>query len=240
MLALQDEVARVIAGEIQVRVTTQEQAVLAGKKIVNPDAHEAYLKGRYYWNKWTPDGYQKAAEYFQQAIVDDSNYPAAYAGLADSYALLGYYGVLTPKDAFPRAKAAALKALELDDTLSEAHTSLALITDNYDWDWARGEQEFKRALELNPSSAMAHLWYSYDPVWTGNFDAAISQAKRARELDPLSIVTNKSVANILYDGKQYDEAVEQCRRVLELDSAFVGLITRWERTMSKKECSNKP
>jgi serine/threonine protein kinase len=220
VLALQDEVARAIAAEIQIRLTTGDPASAARTRVVNPEAHEAYLKGRYYWNKWTPEGWQKASEYFQEAILDDASYPAAYAGLADSYALLGYYGVLAPKDVFPRARVAALKALELDDTLSEAHTSLALITDNYDWNWARGEHEFRRALELNPSYAIAHLWYSYHLVWTGRLDAAIDEAKRAQALDPLSLVATTSLANILYDGKHYDEAIEQCRKVLELDPGF--------------------
>ena len=145
VLALQDEVARSIAGEIRVRLPAQRSAGVSGTRTVNPTAHEAYLKGRYHLAKWTPEGYQRAGQFFQQAIAEDPSYAEAYAGLADSHALLGYYGVIAPKDAFPRAKAAALKALELNDSLSEAHTSLALITDNFEWQWARGEQEFKRA-----------------------------------------------------------------------------------------------
>ena len=126
--------------------------------------------------------------------ADDPNYAAAYAGLADSYPLLGYYGIVAPKDVFLRAKAAVLKALELEDTLSEVHTSLALITDYYDWDSVRGGQEFQAgALELNPNSAMAHLWYSYHLVWIGNLEAATSEAKRAQEVDPLALVTSTSV-----------------------------------------------
>lgn len=219
VLALQDEVARAIADEIEVRLTGgRTKAITAA--VVAPEAHEAYLRGRYYWNKWTPDGFQKAGDYFQRALAIDANYPAAHAGLADAHALLGYYGVVAPRDAFPRAKAAALNALALDETLSEAHTALALVAENYEWDWDGGERELARALQLNPSSAMAHLWYSYHLVWFGRFDEAVKEAQRAQALDPLSLVTNTSVANILYDVKRYDEAIVECRKVLEMDSSF--------------------
>ena len=224
VLALQDEVARSIAGEIRVRLPAQPSAGVSGTRTVNPTAHEAYLKGRYHLAKWTPEGYQRAGQFFQQAISEDPSYAEAYAGLADSHALLGYYGVIAPKEAFPRAKAAALKALDLNDRLSEAHTSLALITDNFEWQWALGEQAFKRALALNPSSAMAHLWYSYDLAWTGNYQQAIEEARRAEDLDPLSLVASTSTANIFFDAKQFDRAIEQCRKVLDLDSGF-----RWAR-----------
>jgi serine/threonine protein kinase/tetratricopeptide (TPR) repeat protein len=220
VLGLQDDVARSIAGEIQARLTSQEQTILSGKKIVNPQAHENYLKGRFYLNKWTPEGDEKASAYFQQALAEDPNYAAAYAGLADSYTLLGYYGIVAPNEVFPRAKTAAQKALELDDTLSEAHTSLALIIADYDWDWVRSEQEYKRALELNPSSVTAHIWHAFHLVYGGNFPDAIIEARRAQELDPLSLVTSTTVANILYDGGKYDEAIEQNHKVLELDSGF--------------------
>jgi tetratricopeptide (TPR) repeat protein len=164
VLTLQDEVARAIASEIEVRLTPQQRTARTNRKAVDPRANENYLRGRYYWNKWTAEGYVKAGEYFQRAIEDDPTYAAAHAGVADANAALGYYGVLSPAEAFPRAKASALKALELDETLSDAHTSLALVADYFEWDWARGEQEFTRALQLNPSSAMAHLWYSYHLV----------------------------------------------------------------------------
>jgi eukaryotic-like serine/threonine-protein kinase len=220
VLALQDEVARAIAGEIRVRLPAQPSQAVSATRTVNPTAHEAYLKGRYHLAKWTPEGYQRAGQFFQQAIAEDPAYAEAYAGLADSHALLGYYGVIAPKDAFPRAKAAALKALELNDTLSEAHTSMALITDNFEWQWTLGEQEFKRALALNPSSAMAHLWYSYHLAWTGNYQQAIEEARRAEDLDPLSLVASTSTANIFFDAKQFDRAIEQCRKVLDLDPSF--------------------
>ena len=220
VLALQDEVARAIASEIRVRLPAHAFQGVSSPRTVNPAAHEAYLKGRYHLAKWTPEGYQRAGQFFQQAIAEDPAYAEAYAGLADSHALLGYYGVIAPKDAFPRAKAAALRALELNDRLSEAHTSLALITDNFEWQWARGEQQFNRALELNPSSAMAHLWYSYHLAWTGQYQQAIEEARRAEDLDPLSLVTSTSTANIFFDAKQFDRAIEQCRKVLDLDPGF--------------------
>ena len=220
VLALQDDVARSIADEIKAHLTEQEQTILTSKKTVNPEAHENYLRGRFYLNKWTPEGNEKAIEYFQQALSEDANYAAAYAGLADSYTLLGYYGIRAPNEVFPRAKVAAQKALELDDTLSEAHNSLALIIANYDWDWARSEQEYKRALELNPSYVTAHIWHAFHLVYGGNFPDAIVEARRAQELDPLSLITSTTVANILYDGQKYDEAIEENRKVLDLDPGF--------------------
>ena len=220
VLVLQDEVARAIASEIRVRLPAPALNGVSVTRTVHPLAHEAYLKGRYHLAKWTPEGYQRAGQFFQQAIAEDPTYAEAYAGLADSHTLLGYYGVIAPNDAFPRAKAAVLKALELNDNLSEAHTSLALITDNFEWQWARGEQEFKRAIALNPSSAMAHLWYSYHLAWTGQYQQAIEEAQRAEELDPLSLVASTSTANIFFDAKQFDRAIQQSRKVLDLDPGF--------------------
>jgi TolB-like protein/DNA-binding winged helix-turn-helix (wHTH) protein len=159
-LTLQNSVARAIAQQIQVRLNPQEDAALKKSNPVNAEAHEAYLRGRYFWNKRTGEGLLKATDYFRHAIDIDPNYARAYSGLADSYALSGdwEYGILSPQDAFPKAKTAATKALALDDNLSEAHTSLAFIQDLYGWDWASAEKEYKRALALNPSYATAHHW----------------------------------------------------------------------------------
>ncbi len=162
-LALQNRVARAIADQIRINLTPQEQAALKNVKVVNPEAYESYLKGRYFWNKRTADGLKVALAYFNQAIEEDPKYAQAYSGLADTYALLGdwQYAVMTPKEAFPKAKAAAIKALELDSTLGEAHNSLAFVLDGFDWDLDSGGKEFRRAIELNPGYATAHHWYAW-------------------------------------------------------------------------------
>src|SRR5437870_4416663 len=162
-LALQKKVASAIAEQIRIELTPKEQAALKNAKVVNPEAYEAYLKGRYFWNKRTADGLKRAVDYFDQAIEKDPNYAQAYAGLADSYALLGdwEYGVLAPSEAYPKAKAAAIKALELDNALGEAHTLLAFSLDVFDWDWGSAEKEFRRAIELNPGYATADHWYAW-------------------------------------------------------------------------------
>jgi TolB-like protein len=162
-LALQNTVARAIADQIRVNLTPQEQAALKNVKVVNPQAYESYLKGRYFWNKRTADGLKVALAYFNQAIEEDPKYAQAYSGLADTYALLGdwQYAVMTPKEAFPKAKAAAIKALELDSTLGEAHNSLAFVLDGFDWDFDAAGKEFRLAIELNPGYATAHHWYAW-------------------------------------------------------------------------------
>src|SRR6202035_1114677 len=163
-LALQSKVAGAIAQEIELKLTPEEHARLTSRLAVDPEAYELYLKGRYFWNKRTEDGYLKAIGYFQQAIVRNPKYAQAYAGLADTYALLGSlpHVEVSRDEAMPKAKAAALNALHLDDSLAEAHTSLAFVMMQYEWDWQDSEQEFKRALELNPNYATAHQWYA---IW---------------------------------------------------------------------------
>ncbi len=162
-LALQKRVARAIADQIRINLTPQEQAALKNAKVVNPEAYESYLKGRYFWNKRTADGLKVALAYFNQAIEEDPKYAQAYSGLADTYALLGdwQYAVMTPKEALPKAKAAAIKALELDNAQGEAHNSLAFVLDGFDWDLDSGGKEFRRAIELSPSYATAHHWYAW-------------------------------------------------------------------------------
>jgi len=221
-LALQKKVARAIAEQIRINLTPQEQAVLKNVKVVNPEAYEAYLKGRYFWNKRTADGLKKAIDYFNQAIEKDPNYAQAYTGLADSYALLGdwEYGILAPKEAFPRAKAAATKALELDNTLGEAHTSLAFSLDLFDWDWASAEREFRRAIELNPGYATAHHWYAWHLSEMGRNREAIAEMRKAQNLDPLSLIISADVAEILLVAHSYDQAIEQSRKTIDMDPNF--------------------
>ena len=185
-LALQNSVARAIAEQIQVTLNPREEAALKKSKEVNPGAYEAYLKGRYFWNKRSGEGLGKAIDYFNRAIEVDPEYARAYSGLADSYALSGdwEYGILSPQDAFDKAKTAATKALALDDNLSEAHTSLAFIQDLYDWDWVSAEKEYKRALALSPNYATAHHWYAWHLIVVGRNDEGIAELKRAESLDP--------------------------------------------------------
>ena len=187
---------------------------------VKPQAHEAYLKGRHHWNKWTEEGFWKGIEYFQQAIAEDENYALGYAGLANSYALLGGFGVLPPKESCPKAKVAAAKALVLDDTLAEAHCALAWVKMNYDWDWSEAEREFKLAIELNPSYSTARFWYSLYLAVLGRRDEALAEMKRARALDPLSPNISSNLAWLYLWERHYDQAIEQLQVTLELDPNF--------------------
>jgi TolB-like protein/DNA-binding winged helix-turn-helix (wHTH) protein/Tfp pilus assembly protein PilF len=221
-LALQKKVASAIAEQIRIEVTPQEQAVLKKANVVNPEAYESYLKGRYFWNKRTADGLKVALAYFNQAIEQDPNYAQAYAGLADSYDLLGdwEYGVLAPSEAYPKAKAAAIKALELDNTLSEAHTSLAFSLDVFDWNWDSAEREYRRAIELNPGYATAHHWHAWHLSEMGRNSEAIAEMRRAEHLDPLSLIISADVAEILLVAHLNDEAIAQSRKTAEMDPNF--------------------
>jgi TolB-like protein/DNA-binding winged helix-turn-helix (wHTH) protein/Flp pilus assembly protein TadD len=221
-LALQKQVARAIAEQIQIELTPHEQGVLKSARVVDPQAYEDYLKGRYFWNKRTADGLKKAVEYFNQAIEKDPNYAPAYSGLADTYALLGdwQYAVMTPKEALPKAKAAAIKALELDSTLSEAHTSLAFCLDGFDWDFESAEREFRRAIELNPGYATAHHWYAWHLSLLGRHSEAITEMRKAENLDPLSLIINADLAELFLIARSYDKSIEQSRRTIEMDPGF--------------------
>jgi TolB-like protein/DNA-binding winged helix-turn-helix (wHTH) protein/Flp pilus assembly protein TadD len=227
-LALQNSVARAIAEQIGATVNQREQAALRNPEVVDPEAYEAYLKGRYFWNKRTGDGLKKAIGYFNLAIDKDPNYAKAYTGLADSYALSGdwEYGILSPQDALPKAKAAATKALALDDHLAEAHTSLAFILDLYQWDWESAEKEYKRAIALYPGYATAHHWYAWHLMVTGRISAGIAQLRTAESLDPLSLIISADLADALCIAHLYDESVQQSRRTLEMDPNFA--IARYE------------
>ena len=221
-LALQNSVARAIAEQIQVTLNPQEEAALKKSNPVNAEAYEAYLRGRYFWNKRTRDGLVRATDYFRHAIDADPDYARAHSGLADSYALSGdwEYGVLSPQDAFPKGKAAATKALALDDNLSEAHTSLAFIQDLYDWDWASAEKEYKRALALNPGYATARHWYAWHLIVMGRNDAGIAELKKAESLDPLSLIISADLADALCIAHRYDESVQQSQKTIEMDPHF--------------------
>jgi TolB-like protein/DNA-binding winged helix-turn-helix (wHTH) protein/Flp pilus assembly protein TadD len=221
-LALQNKVASAIADQIRINVNPREQAALKYVKIVNPEAYVSYLKGRYFWNKRTADGLKAALAYFNQAIEEDPTYAQAYSGLADSYALLGdwQYAVMTPKEALPKAKAAAIKALELDSALGEAHNSLAFCLDAFDWDFDAAGKEFRRAIELNPGYATAHHWYAWHVSLLGQYDEAIVEMRKAENLDPLSLIINADLAELLLIAHSYDESIQQSRKTIEMDPNF--------------------
>jgi TolB-like protein/DNA-binding winged helix-turn-helix (wHTH) protein/Flp pilus assembly protein TadD len=221
-LVLQKSIARSIAEQIQATLNQHEQAALAHSKVVNAEAYEAYLKGRYFWNKRTGEGLTKAIEYFNYAIEKNLRYAEAYTGLGDAYALSGdwEYGILSPQDAFPKAKAAVTKALALDDNLAEAHTSLAFILDLYDWDWESAEREYKRAIALNPGYATAHHWYAWHLIVMGRNDEGIAELRKAESLDPLSLIISADLADALCIAHRYDESVRQSRKTLEMDPNF--------------------
>ncbi|MGB8536767.1 MAG: winged helix-turn-helix domain-containing protein [Acidobacteriaceae bacterium] len=221
-LALQDRVARAIAAQIQINLTPREQAALKSGRVVNPEAYESYLKGRYFWNKRTADGLRVALAYFNQAIEEDAKYALAFSGLADTYALLGdwQYAAMTPKEAYPKAKAAALKAVKLDNALGEAHNSLAFVLDGFDWDLDSGGKEFRRAIELNPGYATGHHWYAWHLALLGQYDEAIAEMKKAESVDPLSLIINADLAELLVLAHSYDEAIGQSRKTIEMDPNF--------------------
>jgi TolB-like protein/Tfp pilus assembly protein PilF len=221
IFALQGNLAKDMTSMLRMRLTGEDEKRMEKNHTANPEAYQDYLKGRYWWNKATAEGFEKAIEFFQQAIAKDPNYAQAYTGLADSYAILAGFGFVPPKEAYPKAKEAALKALEIDDTLSEAHIALALIKTN-DWDWSGGENEFRRAIALNPTSARAHQAYGFVLLQaTGRFEEAIVELKRALELDPLSLLISRNLGQVLLSARHYDQAIEQEKKVLECDPSFM-------------------
>jgi TolB-like protein/Flp pilus assembly protein TadD len=220
LLAVQREIAKEISSNLRLKLSGAEQSRVTKHYTENPEAYQLYLKGRFYWNKRTSEGYKKATEHFEQAIEKDPSYALAYAGLADCYSLLGRFGVSPPKEVMAKAKAAAVKALEIDDQLAEAHASLSQIKRNYDWDFQGGEQEIGRAIELKPNYAIAHFWNAISLAEVGRHAEAMASIRRAQELDPLSLIISGDTGMILYLARRYDEAIEQCRRTLEMDQNF--------------------
>jgi len=240
-LALQNQVAQAIADQIRINLNSQERAALKSVRVVNPQAYESYLKGRYFWNKRTAEGLKVALAYFNQAIEEDPRYAQSYSGLADTYALLGdwQYAVMTPKEALPRAKAAAIKALELDSTLGEAHNSLAFCLDGFDWDFPSAGKEFQRALELNPGYATAHHWYAWHLSLLGRFDEAIEEMRKAENLDPLSLIINADLAEILLLAHSYDESIRQSRKTIEMDPNFALAHNQLGQAYLQKQLSDE-
>ena len=220
VIALQSEVAHAIARQVEAKVTPHEQAQLANTRQVDPEVFEDYLRGRYFWNKRTMQSISQGAEYFQRAIDRDPGYAAAYAGLADCASRLGWWGYVKPEDGCARAKAAALKALEIDNTLSDAHAALSFAILHYDYSFQAAEEEGRRAIELDPRSSIAAQVYSCALMASGRFDEGVFWALRAVELDPLSLILHWMAGVSLYQARQYDRAIAQSRRCLELDPSF--------------------
>jgi TolB-like protein/Tfp pilus assembly protein PilF len=220
VLVLQDDLSREIAEKLRPKLTGEEKQRLARRNTEDAEAYQSYLKGRYYWNKRSPEGMQKAANYFQQAIDKDPAYALAYAGLADTYVYLSFFNMVPPQDAMPRAKAAAAKALEIDDHLAAAHVSLGYISYTYDWDWTAAGKHFDQALALDPAYTRAHIFYPFYLSSRGQSQEAVTVAKGALDLDPASPSLSHSLAVQFYPTRQFDQAIEQCQKTLEMDPNF--------------------
>jgi TolB-like protein/Flp pilus assembly protein TadD len=220
IFAVESEIAKAVADTLQAKLTGSELHAIAARPTENTEAHQLYLKGRFFWNKRTGNDLKKSVDYFNQAIAADPKYALAYVGLADAYVVVPLYGGGAPRDSYPQAKAAAKKALEFDDALGEAYTSLARVLCAYDFDFSQGTREFQRAIELNPNYATAHQWYGSNLLCLGRFNEAIAELKRAIELDPLSLVINTDLGNAYIYARRYDEAIEQLRKTLEMDPGF--------------------
>jgi len=221
IFALQEKIAREITKALRLCLTGQEEKNLARTYTMSPEAYRGYLQGRYWANKRTEEGINKGIQCFQQAIAKDPGYALAYCGLADCYSMHANYGFLPPKIGYSKANDAALKALELDDTLSEAHVSLGFIKSDYTWDWPGAETEFQRAIALNPNYATARQWHGYALWKTGHFEESIAEHRRALQLDPLSLPVNRNLGLAYYLARQYDLAIEQLQKTREMDPTFV-------------------
>jgi TolB-like protein/Tfp pilus assembly protein PilF len=220
IIPVQEEIAKEVSEKLRLRPTGEEQKRLAKRYTENAEAHQLYLKGRYLWNRRTGETVSRAAEYFQQAIDKDPGYALAWAGLADCYAVYGTFAVLPTREAAPKAKEAAGKALALDDTLAEPHAAMAYVKADYDWDWPGAEREFKRAIELDPNYATAHYWYALALDATGRLDEAMAEAKRAQQADPISLPAILVTALTFHFGRHYEQAIEELHKIVEIDANF--------------------
>ncbi|MBC7930272.1 MAG: tetratricopeptide repeat protein [Rubrivivax sp.] len=225
VFAVQDAVAARVVGLLAVKLTGQEQMLLTKRYTQNPEAYQLYLKGRYFWNKFTPADHQRAAEYFNQAIGKDPTYAQAYTGLADTYAASAVCSWIAPSEGYPKAKAAAKRALQLDGTLSEAHASFGAIAMFYDLDWATAEREYKRAIDLNPNYPTVYELYSYLQSATGRLDEAIETAKHGLETDPLSVLLREDTGLAYYLARRYDEAIQQYQQSIQMDPNYAPALT---------------
>jgi serine/threonine protein kinase/tetratricopeptide (TPR) repeat protein len=225
IFAVQDEISNEISEKLRLKLTRAEKKQLTKRHTENAEAYRIYLKGRHHWNQWTEQGFYKAIEYFQQAVNTDAGYALAYAGLADCYVLLGWNCYLPPKEAFPKAKAAANSALQFDPDLAEAHTPLAAVLWLYDWQWDKAQTEFERSLELGPNYPTANHWYAEYTMTMGRHSNALVRFRKSQDLDPLSLIINDAVGWAFYHARRYDEAIEQLRRTVDLDPNYP--VTYW-------------
>ncbi|HEY1272317.1 MAG TPA: protein kinase [Terriglobales bacterium] len=220
LIAVQEDIIKEIYDNLRPWLSSQEARPLSKRYTDSPEAYQLYLRGLFYRNKWSKDGFTRAIDYFKQAVEKDPNYALAYSGLADSYTFLGHSGYVPPQTVWQDAKSSAMQALKLDDSLAESHISLALARENYDWDWSGAETQFKRAIQLDSNSATAHQWYGDFLTRVGRFDEAKEQLAKAQELDPLSLITNTSAGRTLYFSHQYEMAIQQLKKTLEMDPRF--------------------
>ena len=225
IFVVQDEISKEISEKLRLRLTRAEKKQLTKRHTENADAYRLYLKGRHHWNRWTEEGFYKAIEYFRQAVNKDPTYALAYAGLSDCYVLLGWNSYLAPKEAFPKGKAAAMSALQLDPDLAEAHTSLAALLWLHDWQWEQAQTQFTRSLELGPTYATANHWYAEYAMTMGRHEEAMTRMKNGQDLDPLSLIINVAVGWALYHARRYEDAIAQLQRTLDLDPNYP--VTHW-------------
>ncbi len=225
IFAIQDEISNEISENLRLKLTRAEKKRLTKRQTQDAEAYGLYLKGRHHWNRWTEEGFYKAIEHFQHAVEKDPGYALAYAGVADSYVLLGWNSYLPPKDAFPKAKTAALEALRLEPDLGEAHTPLAAVLWLHDWQWQEAQTEFERSLALNPAYPTANHWYAEYIMTMGRHEEAIARMKNSQELDPLSLIISVAIGWAFYMARRYDDAIEQLRRTVELDPNYP--VTYW-------------
>lgn len=222
LLSVQDAIAREICDRLRFKLAGAERNRVAKRQTTNPEAYEAYLKGRFFWNKWTPDGMRMAIGFYERAIAVDPEYAIAWAGIADSYGVLGGIKAVAPAEAFPRAKSAALRALELDPRLADAHASLGYVRRFFDWDWPAAEVAFRESVRLNPSYATGHRWYGQFLSGMGRYDPAIEQVLHALALDPLSIIIHTAVGDVYFFARRYEEAIVYYRKAIALDPNFLA------------------
>lgn len=219
IFTLQDSISEKVASALAVRLSTPERERITKRYTESSEAYQLYQKGRYFWNKRTQEGLKKGIDFFEQAIRKDPNYALAYAGLADSY-LVANFNLLPPHEVFPKAKQAALKAVEIDGALAEPRAALAFTTMVYDRDWPAAEREFRRALDLNPNYGMAHQWYALSLAAIGRLDEAVAEAKKAQQADPISLAINANAGWVSFLARDYDQTIEHCNKVIEMDPGF--------------------
>ena len=234
LLTVQEEIATEISARLRLRLSLAERQQLGKRYTANTDAHRLYLKGRYFWNKRTPDSLLKAIAYFEQASKTDPHYSLAYSGLADCHTLLSYYSAFPSDAAMPQAQAAAEQALAIDPTLAEAHASRAIVKFWYGWDWTGAEEDFKHSIAHSPVYPSAHQWYCWLLVALRRFDEALSEGERALELDPLALPVNMALGKAYFFARRYEEALEQSQRTLELDANFIPALYFCGRAYEQK------